>query len=297
MARTNPDIFHGNGSRSLDGSPKVALVTGTTSGIGKSTALKMLKKGFVVYGAARREDRLRELARDGVRTLQMDVTDEGSMREGINTIIDDAGRIDVLINCAGYGVVGAIEDVDPGDARRQFEVNVFGPMALVRLVAPFMREQGEGRIVNVSSIAGKVPAPLGGWYHGSKFALEGLSDCLRLELEPWGIDVSVVEPGPVKTEWPHIAQESLKETSEGGPYADMAHSVAESFEFKHRPGMVSRPGAVARVVVKAATAEQPRTRYAVGPLAKLTVLSRRLLPDRAMDFFIRNSYKLRPTHR
>lgn len=223
----------------------------------------------------------------------MDVTDEDSMRDGINTIIDDAGRIDVLINCAGYGVVGAIEDVDPGDARRQFEVNVFGPMALVRLVAPYMRKGGEGRIVNVSSIAGKVPALLGGWYHGSKFALEGLSDCLRLELEPWGIDVPVVEPGPVKTEWPHIAQESLEKASEGGPYAEMAHAVAESVEFKHRPGMVSRPGTVARVVVKAATAERPRTRYAVGPLAKLTVLSRRLLPDRAVDFFIRKSYKLR----
>ena len=286
MARTNPDTSHPNRSSSLDGK-KVALVTGATSGIGRSAALKLLKKGFVVYGAARREDRLRELARDGVRTLRMDVTDEDSMSDGINTIIDDAGHIDVLINCAGYGVVGAIEDVDPEDARRQFEVNVFGPMALVRLVAPHMREQGEGRIVNVSSIAGKVPALLGGWYHGSKFALEGLSDCLRLELEPWGIDVSVVEPGPVKTEWPHIAQESMEETSEGGAYA-----VAESVEFKHRPGMVSRPGTVARVVVKAATTERPRTRYAVGPLAKLTVLSRRLLPDRAVDFFIRKSYKL-----
>ena len=286
MARTNPDTSHPNRSSSLDGK-KVALVTGATSGIGRSAALKLLKKGFVVYGAARREDRLRELARDGVRTLRMDVTDEDSMSDGINTIIDDAGHIDVLINCAGYGVVGAIEDVDPEDARRQFEVNVFGPMALVRLVAPHMREQGEGRIVNVSSIAGKVPALLGGWYHGSKFALEGLSDCLRLELEPWGIDVSVVEPGPVKTEWPHIAQESMEETSEGGAYA-----VAESVEFKHRPGMVSRPGTVARVVVKAATTERPRTRYAVGPLAKLTVLSRRLLPNRAVDFFIRKSYKL-----
>ena len=282
MAHTNPETAH----------EKIALVTGATSGIGKSTALKLRKKGFVVYGAARREDRLRELERDGVRTLRMDVTDEDSMRDGINTIIDDAGRIDVLINCAGYGVVGAIEDVDPEDARRQFEVNVFGPMALVRLVAPYMREQGYGRIVNVSSIAGKAPAPLGGWYHGSKFALEGLSDCLRLELEPWCIDVSVVEPGPVKTEWPHIAQESLEKTSEGGPYANMAHAVAESVEFKHRPGMVSRPGTVARVVVKAATTERPRTRYAVGPLAKLTVLLRRLLPDRAVDFFIRKSYKL-----
>lgn len=279
MAHTNPDTIH---------STKVALVTGATSGIGQSTALKLVKKGFVVYGAARREDRLRELASDGVRTLPMDVTDEDSMRNGISTIIDDVGRIDVLINCAGYGVVGAIEDVDPGDARRQFEVNVFGPMTLVRLVAPYMREQGYGRIVNVSSIAGKAPAPLGGWYHGSKFALEGLSDCLRLELEPWGIDVS----GPVKTEWPHIAQESLEKTSEGGPYANMAHSVAESFEFNHRPGMVSRPGAVARVVVKAATADRPRTRYAVGSLAKLTVLSRRLFPDRAIDFFIRKNYKL-----
>ena len=282
MAHTNPETAH----------EKIALVTGATSGIGKSTALKLRKKGFVVYGAARREDRLRELERDGVRTLRMDVTDEDSMRDGINTIIDDAGRIDVLINCAGYGVVGAIEDVDPEDARRQFEVNVFGPMALVRLVAPYMREQGYGRIVNVSSIAGKAPAPLGGWYHGSKSALEGLSDCLRLELEPWGIDVSVVEPGPVKTEWPHIAQESLEKTSEGGPYANMAHAVAESVEFKHRPGMVSRPGTVARVGVRAATTERPRTRYAVGPLAKLTVLLRRLLPDRAVDFFIRKSYKL-----
>ncbi|MEJ4112984.1 oxidoreductase [Corynebacterium kroppenstedtii] len=274
------------------GTTKVALVTGATSGIGESAARMLLKKGFVVYGAARREDRLRELEQCGVRTLRMDVTDEESMRVGIDTIIRDENHIDVLVNCAGYGVVGAIEDIDLEDARRQFEVNVIGPMALVRLIAPYMRERGDGRIVNVSSIAGKVPAPLGGWYHGSKFALEGLSDCLRLELAPWGIDVSVVEPAPVTTEWAPIAHKALEKTSKGGAYESMAHKVADSFEFNHRPGLASRPASVARAIVKAATAKRPRTRYAVGPVAKSTMVSRKILPDRAMDWVIRKSYKL-----
>ena len=174
---------------------RTALVTGASSGIGEETARRLQGLGYTVYGAARRTGRLEKLAAEGVRPLAMDVTDDASMTAGIARIIEETGRIDVLINNAGYGSYGAIEDVPIDEARRQFEVNLFGLGRLVQLVTPHMRGQKSGTIINISSMGGRLTTPLGGWYHATKYAVEPLSDALRMELKPFGIDVVLVEPG------------------------------------------------------------------------------------------------------
>src|SRR5215210_9103357 len=209
---------------------KVALVTGASSGIGESTALELHKAGYTVYAAARRVQRMEGLAAQGVRVLEMDVTNDESMIDGVKRIIAEAGRIDVLVNNAGYGSYGAVEDVPLDEARRQFEVNVFGLARLVQLLVPHMREQRSGRIINMSSIGGKFYEPLGAWYHATKFAVEGFSDSLRLELAPFGIHVVIVEPGPIVTEWNTLARDSLVETSRGGAYEERAHRVRATLQ-------------------------------------------------------------------
>ena len=195
---------------------KTALVTGASSGIGEATALKLREVGYTVYGAARRLERMKELADEGVRLLTMDVTDDDSMRAGVERIVSESGRIDVLVNNAGYGSYGAVEDVPLSEARYQFEVNVFGAARLIQLVLPQMRSQGSGTIVNICSMGGRIYTPLGGWYHGTKFALEALSDCLRMETKPFGIDVVMIEPGSIRTEWGGIAADNLRRVSGAG---------------------------------------------------------------------------------
>ncbi|MFF2450963.1 oxidoreductase [Isoptericola sp. NPDC058082] len=265
---------------------KVALVTGASSGIGESTARKLQSIGYTVYGAARRTDRLQRLAADGVRPLRMDVTDEQSMKDGVATIVADTGRIDVLVNNAGYGSYGAIEDVDIDEGRRQFEVNVFGAMNLTQLVLPRMREQKSGTIVNITSMGGKIYTPLGGWYHGTKFALEALSDCLRLELAPFGIDVVVIEPGGIATEWGGIAADNLEKTSANGPYERQAEAVARSLRSEANTRRNSPPSVIADAIAKAVTARRPKTRYAVGYGARPLIAAGRILGDRQFDALI-----------
>lgn len=265
---------------------KTALVTGASSGIGEATARTLHSLGFTVYGAARRIDRLQELAGGGIRPLAMDVTDEASIADGVAKVIAETGRIDVLVNNAGYGSYGAIEDVDIAEGRRQFEVNVFGAMALTRLVLPHMREQRSGTVVNVSSMGGKIYTPLGGWYHGTKFALEALSDALRLEVAPFGIHVVVIEPGGIATEWGGIAADNLAAVSKGSPYERQADAVAGSLLSEASQRRNSPPSVVADAIGKAVTAKRPRTRYAVGFAAKPLIAARRLLPDRVFDALI-----------
>ena len=207
-------------------SNRTALVTGASSGIGETTALRLLELGFTVYGAARRVERMSALADAGVKILKMDVTDDASMVSGIEQIIAETGRVDVLVNNAGYGSYGALEDVPMSEAKYQFEVNVFGLARLTQLVLPHMREQRSGHIVNVSSVGGKIYEPLGSWYHATKFAVEGLSDSLRLELKPFGIHVVVIEPGAIKTEWSGIAADGLVKTSGDTAYAEQAKNGA-----------------------------------------------------------------------
>lgn len=265
---------------------KVALVTGASSGIGESTARKLQSLGYIVYGAARRTDRLQKLAADGIRPLGMDVTDEQSMTDGVAKIVADTGRIDVLVNNAGYGSYGAIEDVDIDEGRRQFEVNVFGAMHLTQLALPHMREQKSGTIVNITSMGGKIYTPLGGWYHGTKYALEALSDCLRLEVAPFGIDVVVIEPGGIATEWGGIAADNLEKTSANGPYKRQAEAVAKSLRSEGNANRNSPPSVIADAIGKAVTARRPKTRYAVGFGAKPLITAGKILSDRQFDALI-----------
>ena len=263
---------------------QVALVTGASSGIGEQTARTLQKHGFTVYGAARRVDRMQALADSGIHVLALDVTDQDSCRAAVDTIITETGRIDVLVNNAGYGSYGAIEDVPPQEAQAQFDVNVFGAMQLVQAVLPHMRAQRSGTIVNVSSMGGKIYTPFGGWYHATKFALEALSDCLRVEVKPFGIRVVVIEPGGIRTEWGGIAAENLRKTSGTGPYAGAATRLANVLGRETR--LASPPSVVANAIAKAVTAKRPRTRYAIGAGAKPAVIARRLLPDRFFDAVI-----------
>ncbi|QXV58346.1 oxidoreductase [Amycolatopsis sp. TNS106] len=259
---------------------KVALVTGASAGIGEATALALHEAGYTVYGAARRVERMAGLAERGIKVLEMDVTDDASMVAGVERIIEESGRIDVLVNNAGYGSYGAFEDVPLSEGKYQFEVNLFGLARLVQLTTPRMRAQGSGKIVNISSIGGKIYEPLGGWYHSTKFAVEGLSDSLRLELKPFGIDVVVVEPGAIKTEWGGIAIENLMKTSGDTAYAAQAKALAKFFDQAARG---SHPKVIADVILKAVRARRPKTRYAAGFGAKPILFVRRVLPDRAFD--------------
>lgn len=266
---------------------KVALVTGASSGIGESTALKLKELGYAVYGAARRVDRMRSLTKSDIRVLAMDVTDDASMQAGIDRIVAETGRIDVLVNNAGYGSYGAVEDVPMAEARAQFEVNVFGAVRLIQLVLPHMRAQRSGTIVNITSMGGKIHTPLGAWYHGTKFALEAISDCLRMEVAPFGIDVVVIEPGGIKTEWAGIATHKLRETSGHGAYAAQARAMAQSMVGEASVKRQSPPQLIADTIAKAAAASMPKTRYAVGFGARPMIFMRGILSDRAFDGFMR----------
>ena len=265
---------------------KTALVTGASSGIGEETARTLHKLGYTVYAAARRTDRLEQLTPIGIHALTMDVTDDESMTSGIEKIIAETGRIDVLVNNAGYGSFGAIEDVPIDEARRQFEVNVFGLARLTQLVLPHMRAQRSGTIINISSIGGRFTTLLGGWYHASKHAVEALSDALRMETTPFGIDVVVIEPGLIRTEWSDIAANHLEETAEGSAYASQIKAVANSMRSESTNKRQSPPSVIADTVEKIVTARKPRTRYVVGFAAKPLVTLRRILPDRAFDRLI-----------
>ncbi|QDH17223.1 oxidoreductase [Swingsia samuiensis] len=268
---------------------RIALVTGASSGIGEATALALHKQGYIVYAAARRLDRMTHLAKEGIRILSMDITDEASIKDGVEAIIAGAGRIDVLVNNAGYGSYGAIEDVSMEEARSQFEVNIFGAMRLIQLILPTMRAQRSGTIVNITSMGGKIYTPLGGWYHGTKFALEALSDCLRMEVEPFGINVVVIEPGGIKTEWGGIAAKKLRETSEQGVYQRQAQAVAHSLQNEANAKLLSSPEVIANTIVKAVSIRKPKTRYAVGFGAKPLIFLRALLSDRCFDSLIRRA--------
>ncbi len=268
-------------------SKKVALVTGASSGIGFDAAIKLKNNGFIVYGAARRVEKLNELESKGVKTIQLDVTKESSMTNCVDSIVKQEGRIDVLVNNAGYGSYGAIEDVSMEEARRQIEVNVFGLARMSQLVLPYMRKHNFGRIINISSMGGKIYTAFGGWYHATKFAVEALSDCMRLEVEEFGIDVVLVEPGGIKTDWGIIAADNLKKASKGGAYYKSASKVADGMKTMYSGNSLSDPKIISKVIVKAATARKPKTRYLLGFGAKPTVFLRRILSDRMFDRIIR----------
>jgi NAD(P)-dependent dehydrogenase (short-subunit alcohol dehydrogenase family) len=264
---------------------KVALVTGASSGIGADTALRLKEAGYTVYGAARRTERMSSLHDAGVNVLRLDVTDDDSIRTAVETIMGESGRIDVLVNNAGYGSYGSIEDVPMDEARAQIEVNVFGLARLTQLVLPHMRAQGGGTIINISSMGGEFTTLLGGWYHASKYAVEALSDALRMETRQHGIRVVVVQPGSIRTEWGAIAGKKLKETSRTGAYSTLADGAAKALAASSEPNArnTSDPSVIGKTIVKIANARRPRTRYRVGFGARPLVFLRRLLSDRAFD--------------
>jgi NAD(P)-dependent dehydrogenase (short-subunit alcohol dehydrogenase family) len=267
-----------------------ALVTGASSGIGEAAALRLAQAGYTVYAAARRVERMARLTDAGIHVLKMDVTDDKSVVAGIEKIVSETGRIDVLVNNAGYGSYGAVEDVPLTEARRQFDVNVFGLARLTQLVTPHMRAAGSGRIINVSSIGGKFYEPFGAWYHATKFAVEGFSDCLRMELKPFGIKVVIIEPGPILTEWNEIARDSLLERSGSGDYARYAKKAHRMLTEFDKPGRASTAETVARKIRKAATTRRPAARYPVGRGARAITLSRDYTPDVIFDQVISRMY-------
>ncbi len=263
---------------------KVVLITGASSGMGKVTAKELVRQGHTVYAVARRIDQMQDIKELGGYALQMDITVDADVVNVVNTISYKEGRIDILINNAGYGSYGAVEDVSMEEARRQFEVNLFGLARLTQLVLPIMRKNKSGRIVNISSMGGKVYSPFGAWYHATKHALEGWSDCLRIEVKPFGIDVVVIEPGGIKTPWGIIAGESLKKTSGKGAYAQRSNKVANGMIDMFTTGRyLTDEVVVSNTIVNASLVKNPKTRYAIGYMAKPVLFMRRFISDRLLD--------------
>lgn len=268
-------------------SNKVILLTGASSGIGYDTAVALAQQGHKVYAAARRVERMEPLRQYGIVPLKMDVTDEASMQEGVKTLLDAEGRIDVLINNAGYGYFGAVENVPMDDARNQLEVNVFGLARLCQLVLPTMRAQHSGRIINTASVAGRAVFYYGGWYHVSKYAVESLSDAMRMELKPFGIDVVIIEPGAIKTNWGIIAADHLIESSKGTAYEQTGTMMANNLRNMYLSNTISDPAVVRKAIVRAVNARRPCTRYRIGRMANAIVFFHWLLPTRWWDAFLR----------
>jgi NAD(P)-dependent dehydrogenase (short-subunit alcohol dehydrogenase family) len=273
---------------------KAVLITGCSSGIGHATADHLATRGWTVYASARRADSIADLAESGCKTLALDVTDEDSMRAAVATVEDAEGAVGALVNNAGYSQSGAIETLPPELLLAQFETNVFGLVRMCQLVLPGMRRQGWGRIVNVSSMGGKLTFPGGGAYHGTKHAVEALSDALRFEVRGFGIDVVVIEPGLIKTRFGETAAGSIDAGDAGDdPYAEFNAAVgtatAEVYD-----GPLARlgggPETVARAIERAISSRRPKTRYKVTPSARLALAQRRLLPDRAWDALMRSQF-------
>ena len=262
---------------------KVILLTGASSGIGYQTAESLAKEGHIVYGAARRIEKMEDLKQFGVKSIYLDITDENSIKDVVDTIIGNEGRIDVLINNAGYGSFGAVEDVEINEARRQFEVNLFGLARLVQLVLPHMRKQKEGRIINVSSMGGRLTTYFGAWYHATKYALEAFSDALRMEVSDFGIDVSLIEPGGIKTDWGIIAADKLENSAKDGAYEKEAMKTAKGMKKQYSGNLLSNPIVITKAISKAVNSNRPKARYLIGFMAKPLVFLHTILPTKVFD--------------
>ena len=272
---------------------KVILITGASSGIGFDSAQTLAKQGHRVYAAARRTELMEPLKAYGVKVFGMDVTDEESMKQGVETVIQAEGRIDVLINNAGYGYFGAIENVPLEEARRQLEVNVFGLARLTQLVLPYMRKQRNGRIINTSSIAGKMVFYMGGWYNVTKYSVEALSDALRMEMKPFGIDVVMIEPGAIKTDWGVIAARHLMESSVGTAYEQIGTQWAKNMDWFYKTNWLSSPKVVTKAISRAVNSRHPKARYCRGRISITGRVLHALLPARWWDALMRQGGKIK----
>ena len=271
---------------------KIILITGASSGIGKATALQLIQEGHTVYGAARRVEKMQDIVDAGGHALKMDVTDESQIEAGVQQIVDQHGRIDVLVNNAGYAIYGSVEETPIEDARRQFEVNIFGLARVTQLVVPHMRAQQAGTIINISSVGGKIYTPLGAWYHATKHALEGWSDSLRLEVAEFGIDVVVVEPGAIATEVGDVMLQPMVDRSGNGPCKKLVHALVKATEENYgKENASSPPSVIAETISKAVKSRRPQTRYAAGKLAKPLLFMRGLVSDRMFDRVIMSQVK------
>ncbi len=282
----------------MPGSPRlisrVVMVTGCSSGIGRATALHLAGLGWEVFATARRREAILDLEAFGCRTLRLDVTDERSMCDAVCAVEEAEGAVGVLVNNAGYSQSGAVEAVPLDRVRAQFETNLFGAIRLAQLVLPGMRAQRWGRIVNVSSMGGRLVFPGGGIYHASKYALEAVSDALRFEVQAFGIGVVVVEPGLIRTRFCDAAVDTMTCVADESPYAAFHDAVARATKESYAKGLFARlagaPEDVARTIARALAARRPRARYTVAPSAKLLIAQRRVLPDRAWDRLLRTTY-------
>jgi len=274
---------------------KAVLITGCSSGIGRATALRLNDAGWTVYASARRPDSLQELADAGLKTLALDVTDEGSMRAAVERITQECGAVGVLINNAGYSQSGAIETVPLEAVRRQFETNVFGLVRLTQLVLPGMRAQRWGKIVNVGSMGGRLTFPGGGYYHATKHALEAISDALRFEVRGFGIDVIVLQPGLILTHFGEAAAASMDTLAPNGnaagPYGAFNETVAKATREVYENPLLARfggpPEVVAKVIERAIAARRPRARYRITTSAHVLIAQRKLVSDRMWDRMMR----------
>ena len=271
---------------------RAVLVTGCSSGIGRATAERLARSGWTVYASARRLDAIGPLEEAGCRLLQLDVTDEDSMRAAVEEVERAERAVGALVNNAGYSQSGAVETIPLDEARRQFETNVFGLARLTQLVLPGMRAQGWGRVVNVSSMGGRLTFPGGGWYHASKYAVEAMSDALRFEVQGFGIDVVVIEPGLIRTGFAEAAVGTIE--PEDGPYgrfnAVVGATTAGVYENSIARRLGGGPESVAKTIEKALSAKRPRTRYRVTASARLFLTLRRLLSDRAWDGLVGRTF-------
>ena len=274
---------------------KAVLITGCSSGIGRATAEHLAGKGWTVYATARRPESIADLQEKGSRTLALDVNDEASMQQAVSTVEQAEVAVGVLVNNAGYSQSGAVEAVPLDEVRRQFETNVFGLVRMCQLALPGMRRQGWGKIVNVSSMGGRLVFPGGGFYHGTKYAVEAISDALRFEVAGFGVDVSIIEPGLIRTSFGDTAAHGVGEaTSADGPYAEFNAAVAKATADAYEDGGLAKlgggPETVARAIEKAISRRRPKTRYKVTASARIVLAIRRLLPDRGWDAFLRAQF-------
>ena len=270
---------------------RAVLITGCSTGIGRAAAERLAGHGHTVYATARRSESIEDLKQAGCRTLSLDVTDEESMRAAVEQVERAEGAVGALVNNAGYSQSGALETVPLDDLRRQFETNVFGLLRMCQLVLPAMRRQRHGRIVNLSSMGGKLTFPGGGAYHATKYAVEAISDVLRFEVRGFGVDVSIIEPGLIKTDFAETAVATV--AHEDGPYAEFNRAVAATTAGAYEGPLAKLgggPEAVAEVIEKALTARRPRTRYKVTASARILMAQRALMPDRLWDTAIRSSF-------
>lgn len=270
---------------------KVILITGASSGIGKAGALKLIKEGHTVYAGARRIEKMQDIAKAGGFPIQLDVTSSDDIQKVVDSVIAKEGKIDVLWNNAGFGRYGAVEDVPLDDAKEVLEVNLFAMAGLIQKVTPHMRKAKSGTIINTSSMGGKVYVPLGAWYHASKHAVEGFSDCLRLELQSFGINVVILEPGAIGTEFNIEVENGLKKYSAKSAYRNFYDKIIGNIKTGTLEGGASHPSVIADTVSNIIKSDKPKTRYAAGKMAKVSIFLRTYLSDRAFDKIIMSQVK------